>query len=36
MTGFPESYADLLEQKFATLATIGRDGIPQLTEVWFL
>lgn len=36
MSGFPESYADLLEQKFATLATIGRDGIPQLTEVWFL
>jgi PPOX class probable F420-dependent enzyme len=36
MTGFPESHADLLEQKFATLATIGRDGGPQLTEVWFL
>jgi PPOX class probable F420-dependent enzyme len=36
MTGLPESHADLLEEKFATLATIGRDGIPQLTEVWFL
>lgn len=36
MTGFPESHADLLEEKFATLATIGRDGIPQLTEVWFV
>jgi PPOX class probable F420-dependent enzyme len=36
MTGFPDSHADLLEEKFATLATIGRDGIPQLTEVWFV
>ena len=36
MTGVPDSHADLLEEKFATLATIGRDGIPQLTEVWFV
>ncbi|MCW3018821.1 MAG: pyridoxamine 5-phosphate oxidase [Solirubrobacterales bacterium] len=36
MTGFPASHIDLLDAKFATLATIGRAGIPQLTEVWFL
>ena len=36
MTDFPESHRDLLDSQFATLATIGRDGIPQLTEVWFL
>ena len=36
MTLIPDSHLDLLESKFATLATIGRDGIPQLTEVWFL
>jgi PPOX class probable F420-dependent enzyme len=36
MTDFPESHRDLLDAQFATLATVGRDGIPQLTEVWFL
>jgi PPOX class probable F420-dependent enzyme len=36
MTDFPESHRDLLDSQFATLATVGRDGIPQLTEVWFL
>jgi PPOX class probable F420-dependent enzyme len=36
MTTFPESHSDLLEAQFATLATIGDDGFPQLTEVWFL
>jgi PPOX class probable F420-dependent enzyme len=36
MSEFPESHGDLLEAQFATLATIGRDGGPQLTEVWFL
>jgi PPOX class probable F420-dependent enzyme len=36
MTDFPESHRDLLDAQFATLATLGRDGIPQLTEVWFL
>jgi PPOX class probable F420-dependent enzyme len=36
MTDFPESHRDLLDAQFATLATIGRDDIPQLTEVWFL
>jgi PPOX class probable F420-dependent enzyme len=32
----PDSHKDLLETQFATLATIGKDGGPQLTEVWFL
>jgi PPOX class probable F420-dependent enzyme len=32
----PESHADLLDGDFATLATIGPDGRPQVTEVWFL
>jgi PPOX class probable F420-dependent enzyme len=35
-TTFPDSHRDLLEAKFATLATLGKDGGPQLTEVWFL
>jgi PPOX class probable F420-dependent enzyme len=35
-TEFPEAFHDLLEAQFATLATIGKDGGPQLTEVWFL
>ncbi len=33
---FPETHEDLLDAKYATLATIGRNGGPQLTEVWFL
>jgi PPOX class probable F420-dependent enzyme len=36
MTEFPASHRDLLEAEVATLATIGRNGFPQLTEVWFL
>lgn len=36
MTTFPESHRDLLGAEFATLATVGADGIPQLTEIWFL
>jgi PPOX class probable F420-dependent enzyme len=36
MTAFPESHRDLLDAQFATLATVGRHGVPQLTEVWFL
>ena len=36
MTAFPESHADLLDAPFATLATIDPQGLPQLTEVWFL
>ncbi|HTT95112.1 MAG TPA: PPOX class F420-dependent oxidoreductase [Solirubrobacterales bacterium] len=35
-TEFPPQFQDLLEARFATLATIGKDGGPQLTEVWFL
>jgi PPOX class probable F420-dependent enzyme len=33
---FPDSHADLLQAQVATLATLGGDGFPQLTEVWFL
>jgi PPOX class probable F420-dependent enzyme len=36
MKSVPTSHADLLDGEFATLATIGPDGRPQLTEVWFL
>ena len=36
MTTFPESHRDLLDARFATLATIGDDDFPQQTEVWFL
>ena len=36
MAEIPESHRDLLESQFATLATVGSDGLPQLTEVWFL
>jgi PPOX class probable F420-dependent enzyme len=36
MTIFPETHRDLLDAPVATLATIGRDGLPQLTEIWFL
>jgi len=36
MTDFPESHRDLLDGQFATLATIGRNGFPQMTETWFL
>jgi PPOX class probable F420-dependent enzyme len=36
MTDFPDTHRDLLDSQFATLATIGANGIPQLTEVWFL
>jgi PPOX class probable F420-dependent enzyme len=35
-TDFPEEFTDLLDAQFATLATIGKDGGPQLTEVLFL
>ena len=36
MPEFPQSHSDLLDREFATLATLGRDGAPQLSEVWFL
>lgn len=36
MIDIPTSHQDLLQASFATLATIGPDGYPQLTEVWFL
>jgi PPOX class probable F420-dependent enzyme len=39
MTGaptVPESHRDLLDNPFATLATVGPDGRPQVSEVWFL
>ena len=36
MTTFPESHSDLLDAQVATLATIGGDGYPQQSELWFL
>jgi PPOX class probable F420-dependent enzyme len=36
MTEIPESHRDLLDSDFATFATIGPDGRPQLSEVWFV
>jgi PPOX class probable F420-dependent enzyme len=36
MSTIPESHQDLLEARVATLATVGADGYPQLSEVWFL
>jgi PPOX class probable F420-dependent enzyme len=35
-TKIPASHRDLLSGDFATLATLGEDGFPQVTEVWFL
>jgi PPOX class probable F420-dependent enzyme len=32
----PSSHRDLLEASVATFATVGVDGYPQLSEVWFL
>jgi PPOX class probable F420-dependent enzyme len=32
----PQSHRDLLDAKYAALATIGPDGRPQVTGVWFL
>jgi PPOX class probable F420-dependent enzyme len=36
MSSFPDSHRDLLDAEFASLATIGDDGFPQSTELWFL
>ena len=36
MTPFPESHQDLLKADVAMLATIGQDGYPQVTALWFL
>ena len=38
MTWIPESYLDLIKDEtkaFACLATVMKDGTPQLTPVWF-
>lgn len=35
-TAIPDSHRDLLDLPVATLATVGPDGRPQLSEVWFL
>ena len=32
----PDSHADLLAAPVATLATVGPDGRPQMSSVWFL
>jgi PPOX class probable F420-dependent enzyme len=36
MLEIPSSHRDLLDGQFATLGTVGSDGRPQLSEVWFL
>jgi PPOX class probable F420-dependent enzyme len=35
-TTVPETFRDLLEAQVATFATVGPDGRPQLSAVWFL
>jgi len=36
MTSFPDSHLDLLQTNVASLATIGPDGFPQVSALWFL
>jgi PPOX class probable F420-dependent enzyme len=35
-TTIPDSHRDLLDAQFATLATVGSDGYPQVSVLWFL
>jgi hypothetical protein len=32
----PDSHRDLLDGQVLTLATVGEDGFPQVSEVWFV
>ena len=32
----PATHRDLLDSPIVTLATVGADGVPQVTAVWFL
>jgi PPOX class probable F420-dependent enzyme len=36
LTHFPATHTDLLDAEVATLVTIGADGYPQVTAIWFL
>ena len=36
MIAIPETHHDLLQSDVAILATIGRNGYPQVTALWFL
>lgn len=36
MPTIPDEYLDLTERPVATIATVGSDGRPQLSAVWFL
>jgi PPOX class probable F420-dependent enzyme len=36
MSLIPDTHRDLLETQVATFATVGADGRPQLSEIWFL
>lgn len=36
MSTIPASHQDLLTTSVATLATVGADGYPQVTALWFL
>jgi PPOX class probable F420-dependent enzyme len=36
MKTIPETHHDLLQSDVAILATVGRDGYPQVTALWFL
>lgn len=35
-TTIPDAFTDLLDAQVATIATVGVDGRPQLSAVWFL